>query len=149
MKQADSEVVLPSSECSWWWLLRQHSDRGQIVLLSICFPWSFKLCEAQIDNKACGTWLSVSDKPLSLEHLEPLNKCIFLAGSRVAIFLCFYIYTMQGIIKDDECFFILFFMPPQQVDLWVLFHKFICMGLSNFMMQCKTYLFSLLCKNKV
>jgi hypothetical protein len=90
-------------------IVETHSDRGQFVLLSVCFPWSFKFCEAQIDNKACETWLSVSDKPLSLEHLEPLNRCIFLAGSHVAIFLCFYIYTMQRIIKDDECFFILFF----------------------------------------
>jgi hypothetical protein len=148
MKHADSEVVLPSSECSRWWLLRQHSDRGQFVLLSICFPWSFKFCEAQIDNKACGTWLSISDKPLSLEHLEPLNSCIFLAGSLIPYFYTF-IFTICKEL-NDECFFILlFFMPPQQVDLWVLCHKFICMGLSNFMMQCKTYLFSFLCKNKM
>jgi hypothetical protein len=53
-----------------------------------------------------------------------------------------YFYTMQGIIKNDACFFIFIFTPPQQLDLWVLCHKFICMGLISFRMQCTTNLFS-------
>jgi hypothetical protein len=64
---------------------------NRLSFLFVCFPCSLKFYEAQIDNKACGTWLSVSGKPLSLERLEPLNRCIFSSRISCTIFLYFYI----------------------------------------------------------
>jgi hypothetical protein len=98
-------VYFPSSECLWWWLLRQRSDREQIVLLFV-YLLSFKFYEAQIDNKACGTWLSVSDKPLSLQHLEPLNRCIFLAGSLIPYFYVFtFLYNARNKMMNASLFY--------------------------------------------
>jgi hypothetical protein len=76
---------------------------GNILsFLSVCF----KFYEAQIDNKACGTWLSVSDKPLSLEHLEPLNRCIFLAGSLVPYFYVFiFLYNARNKMMNASLFY--------------------------------------------
>jgi hypothetical protein len=74
--------------------------------LSVCFPWSFKFCKAQIDNKTCETWLSVGDKPLSLERLEPLNRCIFLAGSLAPYFYVFtFLYNARNKMMNASLFY--------------------------------------------
>jgi hypothetical protein len=79
---------------------------NKLSLLSVCFPWSFKFYDTQIDNKACGTWLSVSDKPISLERLDPLNRCIFLAGSLVPYFYVFiYLYNARNKMMNASLFY--------------------------------------------
>jgi hypothetical protein len=79
---------------------------NRLSFLSVCFPWSFKFYEAQIDNKACRTWLSVSDKPLSLERLEPLNRCIFLTGSLVPYFYAFtFLYNARNKMMKASLFY--------------------------------------------
>jgi hypothetical protein len=61
-----------------------------------------------INDKACGTWLSVSDEPPSLEHLEPYKYF----SSRIScsyIFIILYFILCKEFIKNDECIFIYFY----------------------------------------
>jgi hypothetical protein len=77
----DVDIVLLDVADRQWSCTPLHQSAHDDDCWDSTKPWSFKFYEAQIDNKACETWLNVSDKPLSLEHLEPLKICIFLAGS--------------------------------------------------------------------